>query len=123
MPLDLCIFLFLAGKRRHISKKRHTILVHCLLESYLKKHIWTILIWTLLQNLADILIWLWLYRMIGVDHCLSFYFILFLQASDIALFLQVTVYLWMQILCVHVGAFLAVVNMELLNAYAIPVLV
>ena len=117
MPLDLCLFLFLAGKRRHISKERDTILVYCLLESDLKKHIWTILIWTLLQNLAGILIWLWLYRMISVE----LYF--FLLAGDIALFLQVTFYLWMQILCIHVGAFLAVVNMELFHAHAIPVLV
>ena len=82
------------------------ILIHCLPEDDLKKHIWTLIMWTLLQNLVDILLWLWLCSMISGELYLS------LLAGDLALFLQVTFFLWMQIVCIHIGDFLAAVKVE-----------
>ena len=99
-----------------MQREKRAIHIYCLTEEEFK-NIWTLIIWTLLQHLTDLIVWLWLCRMICGELYLS------LLAVDLIHFIKVTFYLWMQIICIHIGAFQVIVNRELFHVYMIPVTV
>ena len=90
-------FVFFADKKRPVTRREKRVTVLCLLEKDLKKHIWIILVWTLIENILQFLFY------VNMWYFFHYWFQILLLAGDIVTFLQIACDIWQKILNVHIG--------------------
>ena len=102
----VAFFSFVPGKRHRRYVLTVTITTLCLLEGDLKKHIWLIIFWTLIENFIQNVFFLY----IQILYCWKELFQLLLLAGNLVLMKFITDVIWKKIIAVHMGLFAAMVS-------------